>query len=440
MAGHARIRNGLPTVGAWLAPPAPNGSDWLPYMRDICERFWPPPAVVTLEAGRPYSSRAPRDRGLEVPGTRKFFLVSGLGRPPLLTPATPRTAAIAVDHYSGQRSPAARRATKVLSFWLARGLGGPALRGRVEVSAPSGADTIEAYLREVIAQDIRLSMYLGPARANRKPVLQLLSTTGESIAFVKIGVNPLTSELVRAEHESLTRLSQADLTDIVIPRVLHSDRWRGLDILVLSALPVWFRHHSLPSSQLVGAMSQVARAYGLRREALQGSAYLRRLRERLAGTDESAERHALLSALDDLGARAGGTVLDYGAWHGDWAPWNMANTSHGLLVWDWERFTCGVPLGFDALHHWLHTEVEARRREPLAAACDTLDRAPDLVAPFGIRGRQARLTATLYLADLATRYLADRQAKAGAQRGAPGAWLIPAIAGEVAGLPAGPGC
>jgi hypothetical protein len=112
----------------------------------------------------------------------------------------------------------------------------------------------------------------------------------------------------------------------------------------------------------------------------------------------------------------------------------MANTARGLLVWDWERFTRGVPLGFDALHHWLHTEVEARRREPLAAACDCLERAPELIGPFGIGRAEARLTATLYLADLATRYLADRQAKAGAQRGAPGTWLIPAIAAEAGRL------
>jgi hypothetical protein len=40
----------------------------------------------------------------------------------------------------------------------------------------------------------------------------------------------------------------------------------------------------------------------------------------------------------------------------------------------------------------------------------------------------------LYLADLATRYLVDRQAKAGARLGAPGQWLIPAFVAEVAKL------
>jgi len=110
----------------------------------------------------------------------------------------------------------------------------------------------------------------------------------------------------------------------------------------------------------------------------------------------------------------------------------MANTGRGLMVWDWERFTCGVPHGFDALHYWLQTELRAGHRDPRAAAARCIEDAPGLLAPFGIDARTARLTATLYLADLSTRYLADRQAQAGAPLGAPGTWLIPALAGELA--------
>jgi hypothetical protein len=40
---------------------------------------------------------------------------------------------------------------------------------------------------------------------------------------------------------------------------------------------------------------------------------------------------------------------------------------------------------------------------------------------------EAHLVAILYLAELSTRYLADRQAEAGARLGQPGTWLIPAI-------------
>ena len=112
----------------------------------------------------------------------------------------------------------------------------------------------------------------------------------------------------------------------------------------------------------------------------------------------------------------------------------MASTTGGLLVWDWERFATGVPIGFDALHYWLQNEVVAQHRDPLAAATDVFDHAASLLAPFGVDVVRARFTAALYLTDVATRYLVDRQAQAGALLGAPGTWLIPALAGEVAQL------
>ena len=112
----------------------------------------------------------------------------------------------------------------------------------------------------------------------------------------------------------------------------------------------------------------------------------------------------------------------------------MASTRSGLLVWDWERFTAGVPLGFDVLHHWLQVQVISRKRDPRLAAADCVERAPALLAPLEIGSGEARLTALMYVADLAARYLADRQAAAGARLGAPGNWLIPALADRSARL------
>jgi hypothetical protein len=181
-------------------------------------------------------------------------------------------------------------------------------------------------------------------------------------------------------------------------------------------------------------MAEVRRVDELRTGSLADSTYLKRLRARLTDADEGPQRAALLQALDSLAVRAGGEMLTYGAWHGDWAPWNMSNTRDGLLVWDWERFADDVPVGFDALHRWVQTEVRPGRRDPRAVAAECPERAADLIAPFGTGGRQARLTASLYLAELATRYLVDRQAQAGARLGTPGAWLIPAISAEIARL------
>jgi hypothetical protein len=410
------------------------GPDWVACLRQVCGLLWPPPAVVTLEAGRPGLAGLAGPAVADGPGVREFTLVPGIRRPPLLVPAGRRAAATAVRHHSSPGSATVRLGIKALSVGMASGLGGMLRCGRVRVSVPAGADTIEEYLNTVLAGDIRFSMSLGTARANRKPVLQLLDGAGQTAGFAKVGINTLTSELVRAEQASLTRLNRAGLTKIITPRVLHYDNWHGLDVLVLSALPAWLPDRPLPASQLTAAMAELAAVDGLHREPLHASSYLTRLRSRLTAAAATAEQAALLRAIDTLDQKTGGETLTFGAWHGDWSPWNMAHTSKGLLVWDWERFTTGAPLGFDALHHHLQVTVATGRQPPRAAASRCLDQAPSQLAPFRIPATTARLTAALYLTDLATRYLADRQAQAGAARGSPGAWLIPAIASEITKL------
>jgi hypothetical protein len=118
----------------------------------------------------------------------------------------------------------------------------------------------------------------------------------------------------------------------------------------------------------------------------------------------------------------------------------MANTGRGLMVWDWERFTSDVPQGFDALHYGLQAELKQAElkmwhRDPRDAAAKCITAAPEVLSPFGVDAIPAQITAILYLADLATRYLVDRQAQAGSPLGAPGTWLLPAIEGEIAKLP-----
>jgi hypothetical protein len=243
--------------------------------------------------------------------------------------------------------------------------------------------------------------------------------------FAKISVSPLTRDLIRAERAALDALAPARLRHLVIPRVLHHGQWRGREVLVLTALPVWRRRTPLPPARLAAAMAELAAVGGRGRARLAASVFLARLAARLGGTPGGPDRDALVTALGKLAAAD--PELGFGAWHGDWTGWNMASTPGGLLVWDWERFTRPVPLGFDALHHGLQTAVVRRGQPAPAAAAACVSTAPAALAPFGVPPGEAELTAVLYLAELSARYLADRQAEAGARLGRPGDWLIPAL-------------
>jgi hypothetical protein len=432
----ASIRPARPVTAA--GGPSLRLGDWerLAYLREICELLWPAQPEVRLDPEIPGSPQRngshPGARRGAPPEGREFILIPGTRRPRLLVPTAAGPAASAVRHYSQPQSAAARAMRRLLAFGLASGLGGSLLGVPIRLNSAPDADNIETYLKGVIGRDIRVSIRLGPARANRKPVLQLLTEDGKPVGFAKIGFNPLTRDLVRAERASLDWLHRTGLSAVSAPHVVHYGVWNNLDVLVVSALPVWQRHCPVTAAQLRAAMYSVGQLGGPHRGPQHTDGYLGNLRSRVADADEGPDRTALQHALEMLVASVHSADLTFGASHGDWTPWNMASTAHGLLVWDWERFAVGTPFGFDALHYWLQNEVVPGHRDPLQAAMDCLERAGQILAPFGARPAQARITAALYLADLATRYLTDRQSEAGAPLGAPGAWLIPALAAEVA--------
>jgi hypothetical protein len=410
-----------------------SGGERAAYLDRICRLLWPVPAQVQLTR----SGRGSSDSGAGPPrpaseSTSELIVVPGHAEPRLLLPPRRRAAAAAVRHYGepGSRTSSLRKWATWLS--VASNTGPSLFRDRLRIDAPGDSPTIASYLRHALGRDLCLSMYVSDARANRKPVLQLLSPEGEAMGFAKIGIDPLTRQLVRAERDALAQLATVRLRNLAVPRVLHHGSWNGLEVLVLTPLPVMMRRRAVPHGQLLDAMAEVAAVAGVTQQAVAAAGHWQRLVERLASAPDGQQRAGLQSALGLMRDRGGAATLSYGAWHGDWSPWNMASTRGTLLVWDWERFCVGVPLGFDALHNWLRTEVWRNHRDPSGAARHLVSHATNLLRPFGVGAPEARLTAMLYLAELAVRDLADRQEDAGARLGSPGSWLIPALRSELA--------
>jgi hypothetical protein len=378
--------------------------------------------------------------GHDVTDATEYLVVPHARRPRLLVPAAhPHVAAAAVRRYSEPQSRLAKLKRDAVVAALVSGASHMLLRDRLRVTG--GPDAIDAYLRGVLSAELHLSVHIGPARANRKPVLQLLAPDGQTIGFAKLGTAPLTRTLVKSEATALTAVTNAGLRSLTAPRLLHIGRWGDHEVLVQSALPVWQPRVPLTAPRLAAAMREVAMCCGTRRTTLRDSGYWTRLHGRLTAIAEHPEGKALLDAAERIVNTIGRVDLTFGAWHGDWAPWNMASIADTLLVWDWERFTPGVPFGFDALHFALQkgiTTAPGRTSTVDAASqsvADMVEQASELLLPFGVVHRQAvEVTALLYLIDLAARYVADRQAEAGARLGVLGSWLLPVLIKRVEAL------
>ncbi|MGC5016644.1 hypothetical protein ACLQ2R_38260 [Streptosporangium sp. DT93] len=287
--------------------------------------------------------------------------------------------------------------------------------GRVMVR--SGRDGIESHLSEVFGTRLRVTLRVSPARrANRKPILEARAPDGP-VAFVKIGDTDLTRELVAHEARTLGLLAGVPLKTVVPPAVLHHGSWRGLAVLALTPLPV--RRGRVRDDVLTAAITEIA-------HLPTGPAL-----------GQACSGHDLTGHAFPEGAPPGdpfpGTWSpgppgrrdpDF-AWHGDLTPWNISRGPDGrLLVWDWERFGTGVPLGFDAVHHFFHRAL--RRQAPVTAAGACVARSLRILAPFGLSAAESRLTSIRYLIALADRHAADGHAPLGP----PEAWLGPVVDGE----------
>jgi hypothetical protein len=376
----------------------------------IAQRRAPQPTAAyldeTLAALWPGSGRSRRGaRCGSVPaGATELVVLPDARRPRLVVPRRPLAATAAA--VLGSRSTSSLTTAVALRALAAAARLGAAdlLPDRIVVD-PSGACDIVGHLSEQLGHEVLVSLLIGPVRATQKPVLQVLRPTGATVGFAKIGLTPISRELVRREGEVLAELAGRGLRVVRAPRVLHRGRWQGAEVLVQEAFP---QHRGAPVDQdrLTAAMVELARSHGVERAPLAETALWHRLRDRLRDrADRGPAGAALADAVRRTEAARGAQQLPMGCWHGDWAPWNMTTAAGEMLVWDWETFAAGIPLGFDRVHYGLQSAVVLDGVPAAAAVAQAADRAGTELAAFDVPADSRRLVVLIYLLHLVAGFL-----------------------------------
>ncbi len=280
-------------------------------------------------------------------GITEYLCRPSVANPQFLVPTRPRrVAASSLRRFHDARSPAER----------VIGLAGQVMaRTGLLRFAPGELLVLEEFalvdhLAGVLGEpQLSAAITLGPRRRNRKPVLQLIRPDGDVVGFAKIGWTPFTSELVGNEGRWLAAVEASTPAWLRTPPVLHQTRWRDLDVLVIGNVdtPFTARGQRVVRTDVVDA---VAHSIGTERSAFGESALLDHWRA--AELDRRVD-------LDRLVERRGDEELEYGLWHGDLTPWNIATHAGAISVWDWEFAAPDRPVGFDVLH--AHFE-DGRRR------------------------------------------------------------------------------
>lgn len=348
----------------------------------------------------PGAEVVPADTAADGRPVRARYAVLQRGRvPTVLVPVDPPAAAAA----------SLRRISSASSFWSAtsRVAAGAAvgavpalLRNRVEVRG--GEPGLADHLASVLGRPVSFSISIGTARVNRKPVLQVFDEEGRCLAFAKVGWSPHTCADVAAEGRALATVGTRSFRHLVPPALLARTWWQDRPVVVVEPLQpsVWHRPRR-PERAPLEAMDELSSRFACPAATLAETDWWHR-QWRVAGAlDDAVTRGRLGRAMEKVAAVAGDRTLAWGAWHGDWTPWNMALDRRGVLLWDWERFEIGVPAGIDAIHYVVNVVNAGVPSSPEAVLRALVAAAGGELRP----GSDACVRSLLYLVAILSRYL-----------------------------------
>ena len=380
---------------AEVAPPT-SGLDW------ACR--------LLFGSGGPVAACRRRERPPAGYGRVEAYLVlPRASNPRLLVPlGSPQAAGSALRRNHDATSRKARLARAALGVGLRFGLT-QQLADRVDVfvdptlsPAERSRHVLTEHLRDIFGRrDLEMAVILGVPRLNRKPVLQVLASDGAVVGYVKAAWNDLTGGLVRNEARVLADLAGAKPTTFTPPAFVAAGPWGDLELIAATALPNAARPD--PAQILdppMAVIAEIAGLWGRSTARLADSPYWAGVRERL---DRRASSDVLQRAVDWIERRHGHTDIAFGAWHGDFTPWNMARLGGTTYLWDWER-SAPAPAGLDLLHFLFQGVCRFEGKAPAAAIERCSERLASLLPALDVEAGTERALWSLYRLELLLRY------------------------------------
>jgi hypothetical protein len=262
---------------------------------------------------------------------------------------------------------------------------------------------LSSHLARVFNTDaVELAVRVGADRPNGKPVVEVMTPTGEPLGFSKIGWNALTRAMVSREAEVLSQLTEAPPTSFDTPAIVHAGEWQGFELMVVR--PAMTDAAVSGSEPPMEAGREITTIGGIERSALAGSPWWNTLTERLGAIDHPG----LAASIAAIAGQSGTQELAFGGCHGDWTPWNMGRRNGRLMVWDWERFQTGVPVGIDLAHFAFMVALRQRNQSPDEAQAHALESLPPRLEQMGAPGSLAGLVLRLHHVEMALRFAEAR--------------------------------
>lgn len=301
----------------------------------------------------------------------------------------------------------AKRALKVLS---SLGLKGPGLP-RIRVEEKDSHDGVLQTLREVFGQkDLVFAVSLNMPGPYRKPVLQVMTSSGKVLGYAKVGWNAITKKLVQNETLALRQLSQQGLKGIVFPEILYVGQSSERFVMVTKPLgrPKARLNKRAFESKLLQTLTEIANqdhVVGRFADSIFWSTIKSRA-DRLQGYISCYERMVLERVLRVLEEHLADVNLPWTWRLGDVTPWNAWIDEKGerLFVTDLENATAYWLSGWDFFHF---ARMTARSASPELNVDECLKMITQYYSAFGVSSEHLLFLYLAYLVDLFTEWVED---------------------------------
>jgi hypothetical protein len=331
-----------------------------------------------------------------------------------LVPATPpATAARSLLSYNRLRPRRVRTVRAGIGWALRLGFGGFLSEPRRIAAGPDAAVLLD-----------HLAAVLGEPRvvfaATEKggsgfvtPVLQLFSPDGRAVGFAKIGWDPVTAAMIRAEADGLRLAGAAQLESVAVPEVRWCGEWEDLWLLVTAPMPSDARRLRAGELPPIAPLRDVVALDGppVRRRVLDAPYW--GAAEATADIGAHAGRPALAAELARVAGELGDAEVTFGRWHGDWVEWNLARAGGRLYAWDWAYSAPDVPFGFDLLQFFHLRHLVLREEAPEAALANAAADARAGLRELGIPADEVGAVVALHRIEVLLREERARQARTG---------------------------
>ena len=218
---------------------------------------------------------------------------------------------------------------------------------------------LHALLCKVLdVNEIEFSIFEGTPSVHQKITMQL--NVGSKISgYCKLSDSNDIKELFEKESEVLNRLHKNGVAGI--PKALYCGTLGcGMHIFVQST-------EKQASSKVIHEWSALqeeflAQLHEKTKETVlfEESGYyttLAALEEHLEWLPQNIDSRIVAKAINTVKERLCGTMVEYGACHGDFTPWNMFANGKELFVFDFEYAAMSYPTGLDRYHFFTQTAV-----------------------------------------------------------------------------------